>query len=153
MFFKDFKLNEQQTNLTTFVDGQVVEYAKLFVPGLECCWSIIYEDVKKNKLTVISHSYEEYFQIVEEEIKELFLGFPSAKKEDIEANSKLFSFKRGFPFYIKSNILLVVLLLLLLVNKNSWAADGGILVIFNFLQGELLIIILSILAFGQRNIS
>lgn len=47
MFFKDFKLNEQQTNLTTFVDGQVVEYAKLFVPGLECCWSIIYEDEKK----------------------------------------------------------------------------------------------------------
>lgn len=101
---------------------------------------------KKNKLTVISHSYEEYFQIAEEEIKELFLGFPSAKKEDIDAHSKLFSFKRGFPFYIKSNILLVVLLLLLLVNKNSWAADGGILVIFNFLQGELLIIILSFFA-------
>jgi hypothetical protein len=59
---------------------------------------------------------------------------------------KLFSFKRGINFFIRSNLFFLVTLVLVYVNKSSWTYDGHEMVLLYSVLTELFLMLMFLIA-------
>ena len=141
---KDFKSNKQRTNSIIFTYGKRVESLELFFPGEDCIWLVEYGKKKNDEVTISSIPSKPYFQVIEETIRKYFNEFPTSKEN--REKSSFFSYKRGATFFWRSNLLLLGFCLLLLMTISDWPGDGNVLFVALIVQGDALILILSLLS-------
>ena len=149
-FLEDFAMNNQKINSIVFMKKGRVLSMEFFVPSMKCIWEIDYINVKSDEIIIRSVSAENYFDMIGDLIRKVFTDFEG---EETKINDKLFSLKRGLPFFIKSNIVLALMLLVILINRNSWVYDGEDFYELLGFFSEVLILFISIIAcFRPRSV-
>lgn len=149
-FLEDFSTNNQEINPIVFTKRGRVVSMEFFVPSTKCIWMIDYTNVKADEIIIQSLGAESYFEIIEDLIKKAFTDF---EDEMNKLNDKFFSLKRGFPFFIKSNIVLVIIMLAIYINRNSWVYDGrDFYELFGFFSEVLILFITLIACFRPKSV-
>ena len=88
--------------------------------------------------------------MIDDLIRKVFTDFEGEKPK---INDKLFSFKRGLPFFIKSNIVLALIMVVIFINRNSWVYDGeDFYELFGFFSEVLILFITFIACFRPRSV-
>jgi hypothetical protein len=78
LFLQDFLDNGQELNNFAFMESDyvknrsVLDQVAFFLPSKSFIWHIDYEKIEKNKIFIVPVSFQEYFQKIEETIKEFF---------------------------------------------------------------------------------
>jgi hypothetical protein len=78
LFLQDFLDNGQELNNFAFMESDYVknrsalDQVAFFLPSKSVIWHIDYEKIEKNKIFIVPVSVQEYFQKIEETIKEFF---------------------------------------------------------------------------------
>lgn len=147
-FLRDFKDNRQKASPIIFAYANRINFTEFFFPGKNYVWFIEYKNVRNDEVTIASTTSKQYLQLIEEHIRNFFTDYLNSKENRMV--NKLFLFKRGVPFFIKSNILLIVFVLLLFINKSNWSYDSYLAVEINIFQSEIMILFLSFLACFRR---
>lgn len=149
-FLEDFAANKQKINSIAFTKKGRVLSMEFFVPSTKCMWMIDYTNVKADEIIIHSVSMEAYFKMIEDLIRKVFTDFEGEKTK---INDKFFSLKRGFPFFIKSNIVLVIIMLAIYINRNSWVYDGrDFYELFGFFSEVLILFITFIACFRPKGV-
>ncbi len=154
-FLRDFKRNNQQVCKLVFKrrknekNYMQEDFEMFFVPSDGYMWHIKYEEADNNKIFLMSNSVSNYFDVLQK-ILDDFLQDGSSHMKKTSSKPKQegekFSFKRGFSFFWKSNLVLFITILFFYINKSSWSEEGGPVVLLFALLWEAMIIILSIFA-------
>ncbi|SFA52287.1 hypothetical protein SAMN05192569_103520 [Parageobacillus thermantarcticus] len=78
LFLQDFLDNGQELNNFAFMESDyvknrsVLDQVAFFLPSKSFIWHIDYEKIEKNKIFIVPVSFQEYFQKIDETIKEFF---------------------------------------------------------------------------------
>ncbi|MBP3040680.1 hypothetical protein J9303_14405 [Bacillaceae bacterium Marseille-Q3522] len=148
----DFKSNDQKMDQIFFEKyigirhNKQIETAQLFVTGEKNIWNLNYEQINEDKIIFTSVSFAQFFQVINLMITDFFSEAEpkklKARKPGVKNHNKRFSFRRGFSFFWKSNLVLLLMILCFFINKSSWGYEGGLtVVLFAFLSETMLIIL------------
>jgi hypothetical protein len=149
-FVEDFVTNNQKITPIVFTKNGRVINMEFFVPSKKCIWSIDYTNIKGDEIIIHSTGVEAYFKMIEDLIKKVFTDFEGEKTK---LNDKIFSLKRGFPFFVKSNIVLAIIMLAIYINRNSWVYDGrDFYELFGFFSEVLILFITLIACFRPKSV-
>ncbi|WP_077304636.1 hypothetical protein [Terribacillus halophilus] len=158
LFLKDFKRNNQQASKILYnkrisnKDQWNLETGMILVPGKNYIWNIEMDKSDGNKYLFISISVSLYVETVQESLINFLESdkpLASQKKKNKTTKNKkekIFSFKRGFSFFWKSNSFLLIALLFFWINKSSWVWDGETAVEVFIILGEVFILTCSFIA-------
>lgn len=149
---QDLQKNQQRFYENAFIDIDYVndkKYKDHFIyslPGDGIMWFLHFEKGPKNEVSIVPKPFLEYFQEIDESIKDFF-SQPIEKAEKTRTlNRKKFSVKRGFRFLYKSNLILLGMILIMFVNHKSWIDDGAIMLILFIMLYESFTIVLFFIA-------
>ena len=154
-FLRDFKRNNQQVCKLVFKKRKneknymQEDFAMFFVPGEGYIWHIKFEEADNNKIFLMSNSVSHYFDVLQKILDDFLQDGRSHMKKTSskpKQEGEKFSFKRGFSFFWKSNLVLLITILFFYINKSSWSEEGGPVVLLFALLWEVMIIILSMFA-------
>ncbi|MCM3226125.1 hypothetical protein [Terribacillus saccharophilus] len=158
LFLKDFKRNNQQASKNSFQKRSdnskkwKLESGMLLVPGENYIWSVEIDESEKGKYLLVSVPVNLYIESAQQSFIDLLKEVKpqtSQKKRNKSGKNrtgKVFSFKRGFSFFWKSNFFLFAAILIFFINKSSWISDDGTQVISFALVWEAFILICSFIA-------
>lgn len=159
-FLRDFKRNYHQVSKIIFKKRRINTYVMeedhvmLFVPSENFIWHINYEEIMDDQIILTSNSVPTYLSVVQKITEEILQGgIPNEKKKVMNSKEeqKKFSFKRGFSFFWKSNLILLITILAININRASFSEGGGGLLLLLYLSWEALLILLSFFAcFKER---
>ncbi|WP_071460738.1 hypothetical protein [Bacillus massilinigeriensis] len=152
-FLLDFKRNHQQVSKIIFKKRRIDKYdmeenhVMLFVPSESFIWHINYEGIKDDQIILTSNTVPTYLSVVQKITKEILQGSIHNEKKKIihsKEEQKKFSFRRGFSFFWKSNLILFTIILALNINRANFSEEGGDLLLLMSLLWEAFLILLSI---------
>ena len=151
-FLKAFNANGQKVFPITFLQHNELDFAIMMIPADSYVWNVDYENANNEQIILTSSTSKDYFKAAEDMLKGYLESAPSVKPKrkvrhpDQPKEGKGFSLKRGWPFFWKGNLLLLLMIAVFFINKGSWDYEGGGAVSFFWLQWEIAIIFLSIVA-------
>jgi hypothetical protein len=104
------------------------------LPGNQMIWHVNYEQIHDHTVYFVPVSITDYFKKIEDTLDEFFssevvivpISKSTRKKQNGKPSKKVetFSFKRGFSFFWKANLVLLGMTGFLLLNQGSWADDA-----------------------------
>lgn len=159
IFIRDFENNGQKVNYTTMYNRKVngngwqQMIVEVFVPAINSVWYVNYDEINESNIKMYRITPQEYFMVQENISTDFFNSMehdnvdeemPNVNTKESADDGKAFSFKRGFSFLMKSNLLLLCIFLLFFINKNSWAWEGEGFVYTFFFLSEIMVLLLFI---------
>lgn len=124
------------------------------LPGNQMIWHVDYEQIHDHTVYFVPVPINDYFKNIEDTLEEFFssevvtrsVSKNKRKKQNGKPSKKVetFSFKRGFSFLWKANLVLLGMVGFLLLNQESWADDGQKYLILFITISEAMILLLSL---------
>ncbi|MQR94729.1 hypothetical protein [Fictibacillus phosphorivorans] len=158
-FISSFNKNNKAFNQISFntcnhKTGENQEDQVAFsLPGNQMVWHVDYEQIHDHTVYFVPVPITDYFKKIEDTLEEFFssevvtVPVPKStrKKQKDKTPKKVetFSFKRGFSFFWKANLVLLGMIGFLLLNQGSWAEDAQKYVILFITVSEAMILLLS----------
>ncbi|MGA4718450.1 hypothetical protein [Fictibacillus nanhaiensis] len=123
------------------------------LPGNQMVWHVDYEQIHDHIVYFVPVPINDYFKKIEDTLEEFFssevvtVPVPKSTRKKQNGNPpkkvEVFSFKRGFSFFWKANLVLLGMMGFLLLNQGSWAEDAQKYVILFITVSEAMILLLS----------